>query len=58
MREFLARNGARWQAPSDDPEGDQTVAVMELVAAGELGEAKLAAWSGHGDTREIRGRLT
>jgi death-on-curing protein len=44
MREFLARNGATWQPPQDDPEGDQTVAVMELVATGKLTEDKLALW--------------
>lgn len=44
MREFLARNGATWQPPPNDPEGDQTVALMETVAAGEITEDALAVW--------------
>lgn len=44
MREFLARNDAEWNHPPDDPEGDQTVAVMERVAAGEMTDAALASW--------------
>lgn len=44
MREFLARNGQTWQPPADDPEGDQTVAVIEAVASGDLGEEALARW--------------
>ncbi len=44
MREFLARNGAAWHPPPDDPEGNQTVAVMELIAAGEMTEETLAGW--------------
>lgn len=43
--EFVARNGATWTNPeADDPDGDETVAVIEAVAAGELDEEALRAW--------------
>lgn len=44
MREFLERNGATWHQPPNDPGGDQTVAIIEQVAAGEISEDELAAW--------------
>lgn len=45
LREFVARNGYGWSPPpGDDPEGDETVAVMLQVAAGEISEKKLALW--------------
>lgn len=46
MREFLARNGASWNPPPDDPEGDETVAVMQSLAAGDFREDALATWIG------------
>jgi death on curing protein len=42
--EFVARNGGRWTPPKNDPEGDETVAVIEALAAGELGEEDFTAW--------------
>ena len=42
--EFVARNGGRWTNPPDDPEGDETVAMIEGVAAGAIGEDELAEW--------------
>ena len=42
--EFVARNGATWTYPPDDPEGDETVAIIEGVAAGEVDEDELCAW--------------
>lgn len=43
--EFVARNGATWSNPeADDPDGDETVAVIEAVAAGELDEDALHDW--------------
>lgn len=45
LREFVARNGYTWSPPpGDDPGGDETVAVMRAVAAGEMSESKLALW--------------
>lgn len=45
LREFVARNGYGWSPPpGDDPEGDETVAVMLAVAAGEISEPQLAVW--------------
>jgi death-on-curing protein len=38
--EFLARNDIEWLPPSVD----ETVATLENVAAGVVGERKLAAW--------------
>jgi death-on-curing protein len=40
--EFLERNGCSWAGSDDDP--DETVAVIDAVAAGALGEAQLAVW--------------
>jgi len=42
--EFVVRNGGTWTQPADDPEGDETVAIIEGVAAGNVGEDKLTAW--------------
>ena len=42
--EFVARNGGTWTYPSDDPEGDETVAIIEGVAAGEVDEDELCEW--------------
>jgi death on curing protein len=43
--EFVARNGGRWSPPAaDDPDGDETVAVIEGVAAGEVDEDQLRDW--------------
>jgi len=42
LREFIARNGHDWQRPHDDP--DQTVRVIERVAAGVVSELELQAW--------------
>jgi hypothetical protein len=38
------RNGGTWTHPRDDPEGDETVAIIEDVAAGAVGEDELTAW--------------
>ncbi len=42
--EFVARNGGTWTHPPDDPKGDDTVAMIEGVAAGIIDEAALTAW--------------
>jgi death on curing protein len=42
MLEFLDANGATWRRTSDDP--DETVAMIEGVAAGAIGEDALADW--------------
>lgn len=42
--EFVARNGGVWTQPLDDPEGDETVAIIEGVAAGEVDEDVLKDW--------------
>ncbi|MDX1657585.1 MAG: type II toxin-antitoxin system death-on-curing family toxin [Nitriliruptorales bacterium] len=42
--EFVARNGGSWTNPADDPEGDETVAIIEGVAAGEVDEDQLQDW--------------
>jgi death on curing protein len=44
MLDFIARNAASWSAPPDDPDGDETVAVIEGVAAGAVDEDALAVW--------------
>lgn len=46
--EFVERNGHRWADSEGDP--DESVAMIEAVAAGTLSEAQLAAW--------IRSRVT
>ncbi len=40
MLEFLARNGVEWTPPSVD----ETVAMIEGVAAGNISERELADW--------------
>lgn len=43
--EFVARNGGTWTKPkADEPDGDETVAVIEAVAAGDLDEETLQDW--------------
>lgn len=43
--EFVARNGATWTNPeADHPDGDETVAAIEAVAAGQLDEDALRDW--------------
>ena len=42
--EFVVRNGGTWTQPSGDPEGDETVAIIESVGAGAIGEDELTAW--------------
>jgi death-on-curing protein len=49
--EFVERNGYSWTAPAGDaPAGDQTVRVIERVAAGTIDPATLALW--------VRDRMT
>lgn len=40
--EFVERNGRRWIDSERDP--DESVAMIEAVAAGTLSEAQLATW--------------
>lgn len=47
LLEFVERNGRSWRRSPDDP--DETVRIMEAVAANEITEPDLADW--------IRGRL-
>ncbi len=42
--EFVARNGGTWTHPPDDPDGDDTVAIIEGVAAGQIDEDTLTVW--------------
>jgi death-on-curing protein len=42
--EFVARNGGTWTHPPDDPEGDDTVATIEGVAAGQIDEDTFTVW--------------
>ena len=43
--EFAERNGFKWEPPQgDDPGGDETIRVIEGVAAGEITERELATW--------------
>lgn len=44
MLEFIARNGGQWTYPPNDPEGDETVDIIERLAAGDLSEDELEAW--------------
>jgi death-on-curing protein len=48
LREFVERNGRSWRESENDP--DETVAIIEGVAAGEVSEEELAEW--------IRGRTS
>jgi death on curing protein len=44
--EFAERNGFEWEPPQgDDPGGDETVRMIEGVAAGTVTEQELAAWT-------------
>jgi len=42
--EFVARNGGTWTHPPDDPEGDDTVGMIEGVAADSIDEDTLTTW--------------
>ena len=43
--EFVERNGYRWSAPEgDEPRGDETVAMIEGVASGQIDEPTLVRW--------------
>lgn len=54
--EFVERNGLSWSPPEgDDPDGEETVAVIEKVAAGEVSEEWLVGWIGE-RIRESQGR--
>ena len=46
--EFVERNGRRWADNERDP--DESVAMIEAVAAGTISEAQLGVW--------IRSRVT
>jgi death-on-curing protein len=47
LREFVERNGRLWQQSDADP--DETVTIIEGLAAGEVSEEELADW--------VRGRI-
>jgi death-on-curing protein len=43
--EFVERNGYSWNPPpGDNPDGDETVRIIEKVAASEIDESALARW--------------
>lgn len=43
--ELVERNGFRWEPPTgDQPSGDQTVAIIEALAAGEMEETEFVRW--------------
>jgi len=44
MVEMAERNGRRWLEPIDDPDGDNTVAMMLAASAGHIDEPKFIAW--------------
>ena len=45
LLEFVERNGYVWTPPAaDTPDGDETVAVIERVAAGTIGQRALVDW--------------
>ncbi len=44
MIEMAERNGASWNEPADEPEGDETVEVMLAAAAGTVNEATFIDW--------------
>lgn len=46
MVEMAERNDTLWNEPLDDPEGDETVAMMIAAAAGDIDEATFIAWVG------------
>ena len=46
--EFIERNGYSWVVPlGDEAGGDETVKVIEEVAAGQYLEIELADWMKH-----------
>ncbi len=42
--EVVTRNGGTWTNPSDDPDGDETVAIIEGAAAGAIDEYEFTPW--------------
>lgn len=45
MIEFAERNGCKWFPPeADGTEGDETVAIMVALAAGDLGLEDFIKW--------------
>lgn len=44
MIEMAERNGANWNEPVDDPEGDETVEMMLAAAAGTIDEPAFTRW--------------
>ena len=45
LLEFIERNGYSWSPPpGDTPDGDETVDVIEKVAARKIDEPTLARW--------------
>ena len=44
MIEMAERNGATWNEPADDPDGNETVEMMLAAAAGKIDEASFFAW--------------
>lgn len=44
MIEMAELNGATWNEPTSDPEGDETVAMMLAAAAGTIDEPSFIAW--------------
>lgn len=43
--EFVERNGYTWHPPSaDQADGDETVEIIEAVAAGDIDEVALTRW--------------
>jgi death-on-curing protein len=44
MVEMAERNGASWNEPDDDPEGDDTVEMMMAAAAGTVDEGAFIDW--------------
>lgn len=44
MVEMAERNGAAWNEPLDDPDGDDTVEMIVAAAAGSVDEDTFIAW--------------
>ncbi len=42
--EIVERNGGTWTHPPVDPEGGETVVMIEGIAAGAIGEDEFTAW--------------
>ena len=42
--EMAERNGASWNEPPDDPDGDHAVAMIVAAAAGSVDEPEFIAW--------------